>query len=172
MLVMPMFDDESPADLRRSAPPAETDAEATAVHAAKAAAYWYAEGLPFACTGCGDCCTGAPGRVWVTPEEVAAIAQYLDKPLGEIRLFHTRPVPGGTSLTEFANGDCTFFDPQQRRCRIYPARPVQCRTWPFWNSNLATPEAWAATCESCRGAGVGPLVSLADIRAQADLRDL
>ena len=27
---------------------------------------WYAEeGLAFECTGCGDCCTGAPGYVWV-----------------------------------------------------------------------------------------------------------
>jgi hypothetical protein len=35
---------------------------------------WYKDGLRFKCTGCGDCCTGAPGFVWVNNEEIAAIA--------------------------------------------------------------------------------------------------
>ena len=35
---------------------------------------WYADGLKFRCTQCGDCCTGAPGFVWVNQEEIEAIA--------------------------------------------------------------------------------------------------
>ncbi len=103
---------------------------------------WFKDGLQFTCTQCGDCCTGAPGVVWVTDDELLEIAEYLDKPIGEIRLFHTRIVRGRVSLTEFANGDCTFFDPKARNCTVYKARPVQCRTWPFWNSHLESPGAW------------------------------
>jgi Fe-S-cluster containining protein len=125
---------------------------------------WYHAGLRFECTQCGNCCTGSPGYVWVTPEEVAAIAEYLDKPLGEIRLMHTRPAKGKLSLTEYANGDCTFFDPATRGCRIYPVRPVQCRTWPFWNCNTGTPSDWQETGEKCPGAGQGPLYSLQEIQ--------
>ena len=33
---------------------------------------WYAAGLRFFCTQCGDCCSGAPGFVWVNEEEIAA----------------------------------------------------------------------------------------------------
>jgi Fe-S-cluster containining protein len=128
---------------------------------------WYAPGLSFGCTQCGNCCTGAPGFVWVTDEEIRAIAELLDKPIGEIRLLHTRPARGATSLTEFANGDCTFFDPQSRRCRVYAARPVQCRTWPFWESNLATPEAWSRTQSVCPGANAGDFVPLERIQALA-----
>ena len=103
---------------------------------------WYNDGLQFTCTQCGDCCTGAPGVVWASDEELLEIAEYLDKPIGEIRLFHTRVVRGRVSLTEFANGDCTFFDPKARKCTVYRARPIQCRTWPFWNSHLESPAAW------------------------------
>ena len=35
---------------------------------------WYQQGLRFQCTQCGDCCTGAPGYVWVNKEEIAALA--------------------------------------------------------------------------------------------------
>jgi Fe-S-cluster containining protein len=125
---------------------------------------WYFAGLPFECTQCGDCCTGAPGYVWVDNAEIGAIAEHLGKSVGEIRLLHTRPARGAVSLTEHLNGDCTFLDPQTRRCRVYPARPVQCRTWPFWSGNLATPEHWERTCQVCPGAGRGELVPLETIQ--------
>jgi Fe-S-cluster containining protein len=121
---------------------------------------WYRDGLRFECTQCGDCCTGGPGYVWVTDAEVQAIARHLDKPVGEIRLLHTRPARGAISLTEHLNGDCTFLDPQTRGCRIYTVRPVQCRTWPFWHGNVETPADWERTCRVCPGSGRGELVPL------------
>ena len=37
---------------------------------------WYAQaGLRFKCSQCGDCCTGAPGFVWVNKEEIAKLAE-------------------------------------------------------------------------------------------------
>jgi len=128
---------------------------------------WYGKGLNFTCSQCGDCCTGAPGTVWVSDDEMLEIAEYLDKPIGEIRLFHTRIIRGRVSLTEFANGDCTFFDGRTRKCTVYAARPIQCRTWPFWDSHLATPEAWDRVCEKCPGAGQGAFFSLEQIEERA-----
>jgi Fe-S-cluster containining protein len=84
-----------------------------------------------------------------------------------VRLFHSRIVGGRRSLTEYANGDCTFFDPEHRRCTIYPVRPRQCRTWPFWNSNLETPETWHEVCRDCPGAGTGEFVPLEEIERRA-----
>ena len=55
------------------------------------------------------------------------------------------------SLIEYANGDCVFFNNQSRQCRIYGARPRQCRTWPFWHSNLESPEDWQRVCRTCPG---------------------
>ncbi len=128
---------------------------------------WYDDGLRFRCTGCGNCCTGEPGVVWVSDEELAAIAEFLDEPVGAVRIEHTRQVRGQTSLKEFANGDCTFFDGQTRRCRIYPVRPTQCQTWPFWESNLDSEESWEAVQLECPGAGRGDFFSLEQIEAAA-----
>lgn len=133
---------------------------------------WYQDGLHFECTQCGNCCTGSPGYVWVTEEDILRIAEYLDKPIGEIRLMYTRPARGKVSLTEFANGDCVFFDPQQRGCTIYPVRPVQCRTWPFWHSNVDSPELWQQTQQVCPGAGQGNFVSLEEIQTQLSQTDI
>lgn len=110
--------------------------------------------------------------MWVDDGEVRAIADHLDKPVGEIRLFHTRPIRGRASLNEFANGDCTFFDPETRGCKIYPVRPRQCRTWPFWGSNVATQTVWKKTCLECPGAGQGQLVELDEIQRRVEEIDM
>lgn len=133
---------------------------------------WYKDGLPFTCTGCGDCCTGPAGYVWVSEAEIAQIAEYRQQSVGEIRLFHTRLLGNRISLTEFANGDCTFFSPAERKCTIYPVRPTQCRTWPFWRSNLQSPESWQQVQAVCPGSRAGAWISLEQIEALASERTL
>jgi Fe-S-cluster containining protein len=118
---------------------------------------WFDKGLRFECTGCGDCCTGAPGYVWVNREEIELLAQKLGMGVSEFESEYVRQVGIRKSLIEYANGDCVFFDPNQRKCTVYEARPRQCRTWPFWGSNVASEEAWEQTCEVCPGSGRGKL---------------
>ena len=74
-------------------------------HESSESAPWYSDGLKFECTQCGNCCTGAPGAVWISDEELHEIADHLDKSIGEVRLMHTRIVRGKLSLREYANGD-------------------------------------------------------------------
>jgi Fe-S-cluster containining protein len=123
---------------------------------------WYKDGLQFTCTRCGHCCTGPPGYVWVNDEEIAAIADFRGESVAEMTALFTRPVDQSRSLREKANGDCTFYD-QDRGCTIYPVRPRQCRTWPFWESNLHTPQDWRRTCVVCPGSGRGELIPAEEI---------
>jgi Fe-S-cluster containining protein len=123
---------------------------------------WYRRGLAFQCTRCGHCCTGAPGFVWVDHAEMDAIAAFLGEDRAEFTAVRTRQLPRGRSLRERANGDCVFYD-AEAGCTIYPVRPRQCRTWPFWESNLASPEAWEETCRICPGSGHGELVPAEEI---------
>ncbi len=123
---------------------------------------WYQKGLRFTCTRCGHCCTGEPGFVWVNDTDLAAIAEYLDEPLPEVRARYTRLAARGLTLREKGNGDCVFYD-RVAGCTVYPVRPPQCRTWPFWESNVATPETWERTCQVCPGSGQGELISEEEI---------
>lgn len=129
---------------------------------------WYHEGLRFTCSQCGDCCTGAPGYIWVTRDEIEAIAAYLSLEVPEFEARYVRTVGNRKTLIDLpaANWDCVFLNSQTRGCNIYPVRPRQCRTWPFWESNVKTPEAWRATCQVCPGSGKGELVPLEAIQAR------
>lgn len=130
---------------------------------------WFKDGLRFRCSQCGDCCTGAPGYVWVNDAEVKAIAEKIGMPLDEFEKKYVRKVGIRKSLVEYDNGDCVFFDPQARKCTVYEARPRQCRTWPFWESNIRTPEAWEETCQACPGSGKGQVYPVEAILAQASV---
>jgi Fe-S-cluster containining protein len=126
---------------------------------------WYHQGLKFKCSECGDCCTGAPGFVWVNNEEIAALALRLQMEVAAFEEQYVRKVGVRKSLVEYENGDCVFFDGKKRNCTVYEDRPRQCRTWPFWDSNLRNPAAWQETCESCPGSGKGKLHQLEQIEA-------
>jgi Fe-S-cluster containining protein len=88
----------------------------------------------------------------------------------------TRRIGSRRSLVEVrveaVEGDrheCVFLDRRpdgKATCRVYRARPTQCRTWPFWPENLASPEAWDATRRRvpCLGMGEGPLHGPVQIR--------
>lgn len=128
---------------------------------------WFKDGLRFQCTQCGDCCTGAPGYVWVNKEEIAALAAKFGLSVPDFERQYVRRIGVRKSLIEFSNGDCVFFDAQSRKCKVYDARPRQCRTWPFWESNIRTSEAWQQTCEVCPGSGKGPLVTVEEVLKQA-----
>ncbi len=127
---------------------------------------WYHEGLKFKCTGCGDCCSGAPGYVWLNKAEIAAMAELMELEVSDFEDQYVRSVGVRKSLVEFDNGDCVLLDAETRKCTVYEARPRQCRTWPFWDSTLKNEEAWQETCDVCPGSGKGKLYSLEQIEEQ------
>lgn len=130
---------------------------------------WFQDGLRFECTGCGDCCTGAPGYVWVNQEEIDALAARLDMSADDFERKYTRQIGIRRSLREFKNGDCVFFDGESRKCTVYEDRPRQCRTWPFWQSNTKNEAAWQETCEVCPGSGRGKLYTVEEIVKQVNV---
>jgi hypothetical protein len=134
---------------------------------------WYISGLAFECTGCGNCCAGPEeGYVWITPQEMEKVAKLLKMPVQAFRAKYVRQVGRRYSLIEVGgSNDCIFLTPPDaegnRGCRIYSARPRQCRTWPFWASNLRSPEAWSMAQLRCPGINRGPLHGREKIDADA-----
>jgi Fe-S-cluster containining protein len=129
---------------------------------------WYASGLRFRCTQCGNCCTGEPGFVWVDAEEIDALAEFVGESRERFLALYTRVAHRGHTLREKLDGACIFYE-AGKGCTVYPVRPRQCQTWPFWESNLRTPERWQRTRASCPGAGTGDLVSAEEITRRLNM---
>ena len=131
---------------------------------------WYGGGLRFTCTQCGNCCSGDPGYVWATKDEIARIAKHLGKEDGRLDPAHLRRVGFRYSLTEKPDGDCIFLTrgtDGKTGCGIYAVRPRQCRTWPFWSDILRSPAAWQRAGEKCPGMNNGKqhnFVAIEEIR--------
>ena len=130
---------------------------------------WYAAGLRFGCTGSARCCRnhGDHTRVYLMDPEVPALARELGVPADEFRRTHTRE-EGGWTLLVAKGSQCVFLD-GEGRCGVYEARPVQCRTWPFWKENIASRKAWERIVGPvCAGAGCGPLYRAQEIEHIAE----
>ncbi len=118
---------------------------------------WYAPGLRFECTQCGNCCTGPPGYVWFDEVEGHQIAEFLGVDLAEFYRDYAVKKHGRWTLEETKRKgkyDCVFLtrdEDGKAGCSIYPVRPTQCRTWPFWDSNLGSPRAWREAAKHCPG---------------------
>lgn len=134
---------------------------------------WYVAGLSFACVRCGRCCAGPEeGYVWATPQETAAIADHLGITAELMHQRHVRSVGGRFSLRERPNSrDCVFLTGDGdggRACAIYPVRPTQCRTWPFWPANLRSADAWAQAAARCPGINRGEHFDCDEIQARCN----
>jgi Fe-S-cluster containining protein len=127
---------------------------------------WFKKGLKFSCTQCGSCCTGETGYVWISKEETAALAKELKLSEKEFKKRYTYKVWGKRSLVEKENNDCVFWK-KEGGCAVYEARPMQCRTWPFWDSNLKTPKHWERTATDCPGCNQGKKHSKESIQEEA-----
>src|SRR5262249_61661150 len=101
-------------------------------------------------------------------EEWAARRTPAGGPVEEVIALSTRKSRGRRTLKERADGDCVFYD-HKKGCTVYPVRPAQCRTWPFWESNVETPEAWERTTQICPGSGEGELIPAEEITRRVKL---
>jgi Fe-S-cluster containining protein len=117
---------------------------------------WYADGLRFRCTRCGNCCTGSPGYVWIGPRDEKAIAAHLDVSVRKFRKTYTRLVGHLTALVDKPGGECVFLT-EEKRCAIHEVKPRQCLSYPFWGRIMVSREDWEEATANCPGVGQGPL---------------
>jgi len=129
---------------------------------------WYVSGLHFGCQQCGACCSGpAEGYIWVTKPEIELIEDFLKITVGQLRREYLRRVGLRTTIIEQAGTkDCIFLQEadSRKRCMIYRVRPSQCRSWPFWESNLASPGSWNQAAQKCSGINRGRHYSFEEIQ--------
>ncbi len=125
---------------------------------------WYHKGLRFSCQRSGNCCRshGEYAYVYLTEEDVEAIAAFLELTEEAFRERYC-DVDDGYAILKIDAVDCPFLA-EGPSCSIYPVRPIQCSSWPFWRDNLDDPERWhgpVAGC--CPGVGQGELHSAEEV---------
>jgi len=128
---------------------------------------WYIAGLAFECIQCGTCCSGPQeGYIWINCSETTLVAEYLAITAEELRQKYLKRI--GRRITIIEEPDtknCPFLTDVKdgRGCAIYPVRPNQCRTWPFWPENLAGPDDWNTAAVKCPGINRGKLYTFEEI---------
>jgi Fe-S-cluster containining protein len=122
--------------------------------------------MRFECqSGCTKCCE-RQGFVYLTEEDISRLAAYLhlDVPAFERRyVYRTRNL---RRLRVPRHAQCEFL--KDGGCSVHPAKPTQCRAFPFWPELVGHKKNWKKTGEWCPGIGKGELVNIAEARAVAD----
>ncbi len=92
---------------------------------------------PLKCESCeGRCCTGESGYIYVTQDEILALATLLKLETADFVEQYLYKKGYKYSIKEVLyedSHDCIFYDRASNGCRVYEARPTQCRTFPFWD---------------------------------------
>lgn len=118
---------------------------------------FYDGGLKFSCRQCSFCCRGFPGVVLMDETDLERLAKWADVTREQFIQMYCRWVESDDgfeylSLREKRNMECIFWN---NGCESYEARPVQCRTYPFWTKVLESRETWDEEGKSCPGINSG-----------------
>ena len=113
------------------------------------------DSFAFSCTRCGNCCRG-PGSVYFSKQEFGAVVEYLDLNRAAEKKLRASLIQHEENgyLVHNTPKACRFLD-EKNGCSIYPVRPMQCRTFPFWASFFETPEDLDYLKAECPGVRSG-----------------
>ena len=117
-----------------------------------------AQALRFECQpGCTECCRQR-GFVYLTDGDIPRAAEFLGM---TPEAFERRYVYRTRNLRRLRmprEGRCHFL--RDYGCSIHPAKPTQCRIFPFWPELVESKREWNRTAKFCPGIGKGPLIQI------------
>ena len=110
---------------------------------------------PNGCNSCaGNCCIGENGYIWINAQEIQILALHLKISVEDLKFRYLNKIGYKYSIKEIQLGHnnyaCCFFDLDKKQCSIYEARPVQCRTFPFWDYFKENEEEVYKECPAIR----------------------
>jgi len=129
---------------------------------------WYHKGLQFECTQCGNCCRnhGEYTYVYLSEVDLKAIPEHLGLTRKTFIERYCSREEGSWYSIRMDEPACPFLS-EDSRCGIYPVRPKQCATWPFWEENLKR-KAWQGAVKACcPGVDQGPVYSAEEVERRA-----
>jgi len=116
--------------------------------------------LRFECqSGCTNCCD-TEGYVYLTEDDLRKAAAFLRLTASEFELRYVYRTKNLLRLRKPRGSQCHFLS--ESGCDIHPAKPTQCRLFPYWPELVRSAKAWERTGKRCPGIGKGPLVQIGD----------
>ena len=135
---------------------------------------FYENGLKFECKRCSKCCRFDPGYVFLSYNDLDKLLKYFNLSENKFSEKYCRIVDMGghkrLSLSEKENYDCIFWS--NGGCEIYEARPLQCRSYPFWKPLLSDRKSWDDEAVTCPGMNHGRIVEKKELEEWLKLRDI
>lgn len=126
-----------------------------------------AQALRFACQpGCIACCT-QQGWVYLSESDILRMAAFLGMKAAAFEKRYVYRTTNQRRLRVPAGAHCHFLEGDG--CAIHPAKPTQCRVFPFWPELLKSKRAWLKTAHYCPGIGKGHLIQIEAAQSQADV---
>jgi Fe-S-cluster containining protein len=121
--------------------------------------------MRFSCQpGCTRCCT-QKGWVYLGVEDVPRLAAFLGISEDEFQRRFVYATKHTARLRKPRTAQCSFLTAEG--CSVHPAKPTQCRVFPFWPELIKDKKELKETAEWCPGIGKGNLVSVATLEASA-----
>jgi Fe-S-cluster containining protein len=124
------------------------------------------DGLRFTCQpGCTNCCDQS-GFVYLNESDLKRAARFVKM---SARAFEEKYIYRTTHQMRFRkppDKQCPFLE--DHGCSIHPAKPTQCRTFPFWPELVESRAEWNRTARYCPGIGKGPLIQIGTAMEMAE----
>lgn len=118
--------------------------------------------LRFACqAGCTACCR-RKGFVYLTEDDIVRAAGFLEMTPEAFEKRYVYRTKNLRRLRTPRDSQCRFL--RENGCAIHPAKPTQCRIFPFWPELTGNRRKWRQTAAWCPGIGQGELVRIETVR--------
>lgn len=114
--------------------------------------------LRFECQrGCINCCNQS-GFVYLTEDDLTRAAKFVNMTRAAFERKYVYRTRHQRRLRKPRDKQCPFL--LDHGCSIHPAKPTQCRTFPFWPELVEDRAEWRRASRFCPGIGKGPLIQI------------
>jgi Fe-S-cluster containining protein len=116
-------------------------------------------------SGCTKCCE-QQGFVYLTEEDIPRLAEYLGVSQAVFEQRYVYRTKNLQRLRVPRGKQCPFLN--DGGCSVHPAKPLQCRAFPYWPELAGNKRNWEKVGKWCPGIGKGELVNIALAREVAE----
>lgn len=114
--------------------------------------------LRFECQpGCIRCCD-TEGYVYLSETDLLRAAKFVGMKAADFEAKYVYRTRYQRRFRKPRKKQCPFLE--DTGCSIHPAKPTQCRTFPFWPEIVERRATWLKAGKSCPGIGKGELIQI------------